>query len=132
MANGSRFNHWAVPNRSEKEAKTFYQHVLGLSFLYQFTLSSELAQRIFSLSRELTVLVFGSEQLKVEVFLDESFLPAKNTVHHVCLEVLNRESVIEKAASLNLPIIRIPREDRVTVFLKDFSGNIVEIKELQE
>ncbi len=121
-------HHWAVANRSEQEAFEFYQEILGLDFLYRFALSPELSGKIFSLSGEIPVLVFGTPLFKVEIFVTEpvSTLPS---VHHICLVVPQRNHILQKVQQRNLPVIRIPRQGRETVFVRDFSGNLIELKE---
>jgi len=126
----AKFNHVAIYNRSAEEARQFYGELLGLTESYHFELAKELAEKIFDVSQALEVLVFTSDTLKLEVFVSGEEVPVATAINHICLEVEERPEFIRRCRSLGLEVREILREHGVTIFVKDFYGNLLEIKEL--
>ena len=126
----TKLNHVAVYNRSEAEARKFYGELLGFEERYRFEVTKELAEKIFDVSQTLQVLVFFSETLKLEVFIAREDLPVATAINHICLEVQQRSEFIRRCRRLGVEVREIPREHGITIFVKDFSGNLLEIKEL--
>lgn len=126
------FNHVAVVNGSEGKARLFYGLLLGLDEAYRFQVDAWLAQKIFGVEKDLAVLVFTAKNFKLEVFI----LPQENLIvpriNHICLDVPDRAGFLSKLRREGLEVLEIPREHGVTVFVKDFYGNLLEIKEMQK
>ena len=51
---------------------------------------------------------------------------------HPCFLVEERDKLVEKAMSMNFPVIKVPRKDGIGyyLFVKDSFQNLYEIKEL--
>ncbi len=126
-----RFNHVAVHNRSRKEAELFYGRILGLDLVYTFTVPADLAQGIFGIPQDLDVFVFGKGDFRIEVFTADAEIPVATAINHICFEIRDRDSFLERCQKEGLDINRIQREQGITVFIKDFNGNLFEIKERQ-
>jgi len=123
-------NHVAVFNRSEKEAKKFYGSLLGLRQTYRFTVDESLAQRIFSMRINLEVLIFENDHLKIEVFISaHKRIPVATAINHICVEVEQRPAFLQKCRQQEIEFMEIQRERGKIIFLKDYSGNLFEIKE---
>ena len=45
-----------------------------------------------------------------------------------CLEVADLESFLEKCRSLKVDVARIPKGDKILTFIRDFDGNLFELK----
>lgn len=126
----TQLNHMAVCNRSADEARRFYAELLGFKEAYQFTVDRELAEKIFDIPQDLQVLVFANNSLKLEVFIPAEQVPIATAINHICLEVEQRPDCIRRCRQLGVEVREIQREHGVTIFVKDFYGNLLEIKEL--
>jgi len=49
-------------------------------------------------------------------------------IAHTCLEVDNFEVFLENCSRLNVDVARIPKGDKILTFIRDFDGNLFEIK----
>jgi catechol 2,3-dioxygenase-like lactoylglutathione lyase family enzyme len=47
---------------------------------------------------------------------------------HVCLEVDDLQDFLKKCRDLDVEISQIPKGDRTLTFIRDFDGNLFEIK----
>ncbi len=122
-------NHIGLMNFNEDDAQNFYGHILGFEEQYRFSLTPEESQSIFSLPQELTVIVFSNGQLKLEIFIPQKSVTFNTGTTHVCLNVEHREMIVERCRQKGLPVLTMQRNDRTAVFVKDFAGNIFELKE---
>ncbi|HFE63695.1 MAG TPA: VOC family protein [Caldithrix sp.] len=129
MENRIRINHVALWNRSEKNADTFYGELLGLEKQYQFTLDAELAFKIFGTRQPLRAIVFANANYRIEVFLSDRDQLQVPVINHICFEIKNREQFLHQCAESGIERIVIPRNGGQTVFIRDFDGNLFEIKE---
>ena len=125
-----RINHIALINDSEKKANKFYQDFLGLKKLRTFKVSSDMASQIFNSKKEYKIIVYSSNQVKIEVFIDEEYKGSKNSIPHICIEVENREKLISKAEKMGIDYLKIPKQDSFYLFIRDYNGNLFEIKEI--
>ena len=124
-----KLSHVALLCSSEQKADHFYQGILGLEKIKAFTLSRELAEKIFGVALECPVLLYGNDQCRVEVFLADPPLEASPRFEHLCLEVENRETFMKTCQAANLKVNLVPKGDRFLLFVNDFDGNLFEIKE---
>lgn len=124
-----KLSHVALVCSSEKRADAFYQGVLELKKIKSFLLSRELAKKIFKTDRECQVLVYGNSRFAVEVFLASPALGRETGFEHVCIEVTNVEEFVKRCEALQVEVNRIPKGDRLLTFVRDYDGNIFEIKE---
>ena len=74
------------------------------------------------------MLVFEKTGIKVEVFISD-FRQANPNFTHFGIMLDNFSEVIEKARRSNVDIIMGRHKDKTVYFLKDFSGNLIEIKQ---
>ena len=124
-----RLNHVALVCRSEQSADDFYEGVLGLKRIKSFALSKNLAREIFGIDRESRVLVYGNDRFTAEIFLAARFPRECTSFEHVCLEVKDREEFVKRCEAFHLEVNRIPKGDALLTFVKDYDGNLFEIKE---
>ena len=120
--------HVGLACSTEENADKFYQELLGLKKSELKTLPSDLSRAIFNFDAELTIIDFRDEKVHFEIFisgpLDERF----GQIAHQCLEVDDLSAFIEKCRTLNVKIRQIPKGDRTLTFIRDFDGNLFEIK----
>jgi catechol 2,3-dioxygenase-like lactoylglutathione lyase family enzyme len=124
-----RLNHVALVCGSEQNADVFYKDVLGLRKIKSFVLSNDLAHRIFGIDREYHVVVYGNDRFTAEVFIDDRSPERDKSLEHVCLEVEDREEFVKKCEAMHVEVNRIPKGDALLTFVKDYDGNLFEIKE---
>ncbi|MDG6006585.1 hypothetical protein BIY37_03775 [Candidatus Brocadia sapporoensis] len=121
-------NHVGITNKNEEQAIRFYQDFLGLEKTREILLPPELSEQLFSLSREIKALVFEKPGLKVEVFISD-FQHANPNFTHFGLMLDNFAEITEKAQRSHVEIILGKHKEKTVYFLKDFSGNLIEIKQ---
>lgn len=123
-------NHIGITNKSEEQALLFYRDFLGLEKTREILLVPELSEQLFSLSQQIKVLVFEKTGMKVEIFISD-FHHANPNFTHFGIVLDNFSEVIEKARCFNVDVIIGRHKDKTVYFLKDFSGNLIEIKQKQ-
>jgi len=121
-------NHLGVTNKSAEQAIRFYQDFLGLEKTREILLPPELSEQLFSLSQEIKVLVFEKPGIKIEVFISD-FQHANPNFTHFGIMLDNLAEVTEKAQRSHVDLIIGKHKDKTVYFLKDFSGNLIEIKQ---
>lgn len=121
-------NHLGVTNKNAEQAIRFYQDFLGLEKTREILLPPELSEQLFSLSQEIKVLVFEKPGIKVEVFISD-FQHANPNFTHFGVMLDNFSEVTEKAQRSRVDLIIGKHKDKTVYFLKDFSGNLIEIKQ---
>lgn len=123
-----QLNHIGIINKSEEQAITFYKDFLGLEKTREILLPPELSVQLFSLSREIKVLVFEKDDFKIEVFISDFQLASPDFIHF-CITVDNLSEITENAPKSKVDLIIGKHKDKTVYFVKDFSGNLIEIKQ---
>ncbi|OQZ03799.1 MAG: hypothetical protein B6D34_06325 [Candidatus Brocadia sp. UTAMX1] len=121
-------NHVGITNKNEEQAIRFYQDFLGLEKTREILLPPELSEQLFSLSLEIKALVFEKPGLKVEVFISD-FQHANPNFTHFGLMLDNFAEITEKAQRSHVELVLGKHKEKTVYFLKDFSGNLIEIKQ---
>ncbi len=124
-----RLRHVALTCSSEPEADRFYRDLLGLKKTEPKKLPPALTEAIFNLSAELSIINYRNEQLHLEVFIAGRNAGPPAAIDHLCIEVDDLRGFIEKCRSLEVRINQVPRGDYFLTFIKDYDGNLFEIKE---
>lgn len=124
-------HHAAIVCRSRDNADRFYGGILGLQHIKTATLDPMMAEQIFGIARECQFMLFSNEQLTVEIFITDTGDKKSPSFEHLCLEVKNSDQFAEKCETQDLEVRRIPRGDTELIFVKDYDGNLFEIKELE-
>ena len=121
-------DHIGLTVLENEDVHGFYEELLGFNRVREFAIDEQTSRRIFGIAQEAAVVVLEKEELTLEIFV----APVKQntTYNHLCLRVKNRESLLQTATARGYPLIKIERKDRPdTCFLKDHSGNMIEVKE---
>ncbi len=124
-----KLNHVALVCSSEQRADDFYEGVLELRKMKSFLLSRELARQIFEIEGECQVFVYGNSLFTVEVFLAKPAPGRETSFEHICVEVKNIEKFVNRCEAMQVEVNRVPKGDRLLTFVKDYDGNLFEIKE---
>ena len=122
--------HVGLVCRTEDHADRFYRDLLGLNKSEPKKLTSDLSRAIFNLDVELQLIDYKNDDTHFEVFITNliDFTPA--VIAHQCLEVGDLPEFIDRCRDLNVEINQIPKGGKILTFIKDFDGNLLEIKEL--
>ena len=123
-----QLNHVGIINKNEEQALKFYQDFLGLKKTREMLLAPELSEQLFSVSQEIKVLVIENEGIKIEVFISD-FQPENPNFTHFGIMVDSLPEITERARQFNADLIIGKHKDKTVYFLKDFSGNIIEVKQ---
>jgi catechol 2,3-dioxygenase-like lactoylglutathione lyase family enzyme len=125
-----RLNHVALVCSSEENASDFYGSILGLERMRTSVLPAGLAQQIFGIDQECQMLVYGNDRFTAEVFVAADVPRRQASFEHVCIEVEDVEAFVRECESRQVSVNRIFKGERLLTFVKDFDGNLFEIKEL--
>lgn len=128
--NKMKLNHVALVCSSEQRADKFYQDVLGFEKVRSFDLPGDLARRIFEVDGECRVLVYGNRLFTIEVFLAMPTHGREPGFEHVCVEVEDIGALITRCETMRVEVNRVPKGDRLLNFVRDYDGNLFEIKEV--
>ena len=120
--------HVGLTSSSEEKADAFYADLLGLTKSDSKALPFELSKAIFNVDSELLMINYQDEQVHFEIFVTGPHGGNSRKIAHTCLEVDNLEVFLEKCRRLNVDIARIPKGEKELIFIKDFDGNLFEIK----
>jgi methylmalonyl-CoA/ethylmalonyl-CoA epimerase len=120
-------NHVGIINESEEKATRFYHGLLGFEKTREFVVSTELAEQLFSVPKDIKVLVFERGGIKIEVFICPECRQPFPDYSHIGFLLDDFQSMKETAQEMG--VLVVGKTDQKTVyFLKDFSGNLIEIK----
>jgi catechol 2,3-dioxygenase-like lactoylglutathione lyase family enzyme len=120
--------HIALAAQSQDHAQRFYVDLLGLTEEKRYTVPAALMETLFGISLETEAIVYGSENVRFELF----FLPGKTPPRppdHTCLKVENVEIFVARCRDAGLEVTVAPKDDRTVTFVRDFDGNHFEIKD---
>jgi methylmalonyl-CoA/ethylmalonyl-CoA epimerase len=120
-------NHVGIINESEEKAVRFYHGILGFEKAREFVVPTKLSEQLFSVSREIKVLVFERDGIKLEVFICHECRQRFPDYSHIGFLLDDFHSIKEKAQQMGVLIVGIT-DEKTVYFLKDFSGNLIEIK----
>jgi methylmalonyl-CoA/ethylmalonyl-CoA epimerase len=121
-------NHIGIVNESEDKAVRFYADLLGLEKTREFVIATELSEQLFSVSREIKVLVFERQGIKIEVFICPGCLPHTPEFRHIGFLVEDFPGMLDKARRSGVEVIEGRSGEKTVHFLRDLSGNLIEIK----
>ncbi|MEE8432577.1 MAG: VOC family protein [Candidatus Desulfatibia sp.] len=124
--------HVALVCGSKENSDKFYEQLLGLKEVNTKILPRELSRQIFDLDSELEIINYADENLHFEIFISdrESSGATKKDkrIEHVCIEIEDMAAFLKKCHSMGVKILQIPKGDKLLVFIKDYDGNLFEIK----
>jgi len=124
-----RIHHIGLVCRSEESADRFYQDVLGLEKTRSFVLSAELSRGLFGFDQSFQVITYLKHDVCFEVFVIEGAAVMAPQFHHAALEVEDRKKFMARCREMQVQIMEIPKEGKVITMIRDFDGNLFEIKE---
>lgn len=120
--------HVALTCSSENKSDRFFKNLLGLEKSEPKTLAPALSKAIFNVDAELLMINYRGEQVHFEIFISADSIIRARQIEHVCLEVDNRQDFLKKCRDLKVEVSQIPKGDRTLIFIRDYDGNLFEIK----
>lgn len=120
-------NHVGIVNESEEKAVRFYHGLLGFEKTREFVVSKKLSEQLFSVSQEIKVLVFERDGIKLEVFICPGCKQPSPDYSHIGFLLDDFHAIKENAQQMGI-LITGSTDEKTVYFLKDFSGNLIEIK----
>jgi len=129
--------HVGLACRSEAESDRFYQDLLGLSKQEPKTLSRDLANAVFGVDRQLIMINYVGDDVRFEIFITDTAgdtarkIPGdpSGPIAHTCLAVDDLEDFLTRCRALDVEVARIPRGNYTVTFIKDYAGNLFEVKD---
>jgi catechol 2,3-dioxygenase-like lactoylglutathione lyase family enzyme len=96
--------------------------------MHSRTVPRTLAKQIFNLDVEYTIINYANDKIHFEIFVDEQKCFDNQKVEHVCIEVDNLEGFLNKCRDRGVEVLQIPRGSSLLTFIRDYDGNLFEIK----
>ena len=121
--------HVALTCSSEKNSDRFYKDLLGLKKSGPKNLPEPLSKAIFKVDAELLMIHYQGKSVHFEVFITDCPVNKNRRIAHVCLQVDDLKSFLQKCRDLDVEISQIPRGERTLTFIRDFDKNLFEIKQ---
>ena len=90
-----------------------------------------LSKAIFNVDSELMMINYQSEQVHFEIFISDHSINDGRQIEHVCIEVDDLPIFLKKCDEIDIDISQIPKGDRTLTFIRDYDGNLFEIKHKQ-
>jgi catechol 2,3-dioxygenase-like lactoylglutathione lyase family enzyme len=115
--------------RSEETADRFYGRLLRLKKSKKKSLPAAISSTLFGINSDLGVLNYMGGNLHFEIFICGGDEPAVKPPAHICLEVRDLDRFLERCRAADIAIIRLPKGDQWITFIRDYDGNLFEIKE---
>ena len=113
----------------EEKACRFYGELLGGELTRRSKLSVDVAQNAFGLDDECEIICFCIDDMVFELFMTGWAEEAPRKISHICIEVENRDALLERAAEMGFAVREAPRGDSSIFFLADLDGNLFEVKD---
>jgi len=123
--------HHGLTFRSKEESDKFFIDFLGLEIKHSFTGEKWLMKECFGVDKDIEIIHYRNEEALLEVFINDNVSEKKDKIVHICIEVDDRDSLVDKAAAIGIESIVIPRKDSEKgyyLFIRDSSNNLYEIK----
>ena len=122
-------DHIGIMNKSEDDAVRFYGELLGLELLKRSVLPAALSVQLFGLERDVDIIVFAGEGLKVEIFICPEGTQPQPDFNHPGLHLDDLQGFIQKAGQAGAELVIGTIPGKTGHFIRDFSGNLLEIKQ---
>lgn len=121
-------NHVGVVNSTAEEAQMFYGDFFGMTLIKDYMVSATLSDALFAVPEGIRMMVFGMEKYKIEVFIHPNHRRESPTIAHFGLLVDHFDELLKRADEHGVTLVIGSHQEKTVYFVKDFSGNMVEIK----
>jgi len=129
MQEDTALHHIALQCSDREKAEIFFTSILGIPKVRSFALSEDLSEAIFAISRSVEIDVYDNDITRIEVFITDTDKPPG--FEHTCIEVISKKELVERCKQHGITPSIIKKAGKDLLFVKDFSGNVYEVKEQQ-
>ena len=123
-------NHVALQCSNKEKAEIFFTKILGISKVKNFAISEGLSESIFAINKRIEIEVYDNGMTRFEVFIGQS--NRTPGYEHICIEVDNKKEFIDRCKKYGIEPLVIKKEGKDLLFVRDFSNNLYEIKEIKK
>ena len=123
-----RWVHMGLSSRSEANGDRFFVDLLGLTKSEPKMLPAPVSRGCFSVDTDLTLIYYDNATTHFEVFIDPERESSTDRIIHACLEVDDRDVFLERCEAAGLQVSRVPKGEKLLTFIRDYDGNLYEIK----
>lgn len=123
-----KLNHAALRVSSVENADRFFRDLLGLERLGPKTISADLSLKVFDIEAEIQAVDYALGDQKFEVFIDPEGFDRPAAIAHMGLDAPDKNDLRMRAEEMGLEVRLVPKGERMLLFIKDFDGNLFEIK----
>ena len=127
MSEETKTVHVALQYKDRKQAEIFFTKVLELSLKKTFNLSEDLSYQIFGKKEDVIVDVYANNYSCFEIFITKTKI--KHYYEHTCIEIKDKEKFIDRCKKYGIEPFFIKKDSKTLLFIRDFAGNLYEIKE---
>ena len=127
MQEKTGINHVALVYSEKEKANLFFNKILGLKLKKTFTLKPNLADQIFGIKQTVSAFSYENKHTRFEIFITRK--KTKPTYEHTCIIVDNKEEFTKRCKKYDLNPFVVEKDGKKYLFLRDFNGNLFEIKE---
>jgi catechol 2,3-dioxygenase-like lactoylglutathione lyase family enzyme len=121
-------NHVGVVNSTAEEAERFYGDFFGMTLINDYMVSPKLSDALFAVPEGIRMMVFGMGKYKIEVFIHPHYRSESPAIAHFGLLVDHFDELLKRADEHGVTLVTGSHQEKTVCFVKDFSGNMVEIK----
>ncbi len=129
MTSDVSIRHVALQCSGQEKAEIFFAKILGIPKAKSFTLSEGLSAALFGLPSSVEIDVYDDGNTCFEIFITPD--TTKAAYGHTCIEVNDKQAFVDQCKKHDLEPMIIKKEGKDLLFVKDFSGNLFEVKEKQ-
>ena len=126
-----RLKHVGLVCRSENNSDRFYENLLGLKKIGSKMVPGDLSRQIFNLDSEYKIVNYANDAIHFEIFIDAHRTHDDKRIEHICLEFEDLKAFLANCQQMAVKILKIHSGDAVLTFIRDFDGNLFELKESQ-
>lgn len=122
--------HIALTISDSEEIENFYEDILLFNLRHKFSLSKGTSMQFFNIEEKADVYVMEHHNTQLEIFLSPG--KERKVFSHICLAYWKAEIAYKKAVEHGYKALVKMNPVNNTCFIWDKSGNMFEIKHIQE
>jgi len=127
MSKKVHLNHVALQCSDREKASIFFTQIMKIPKLRDFSITQELSSKIFGINKNIEIDVYDNSEVRFEVFIVDKI--NKPEYEHVCIDVQDKEEFVDACQKFGLEPFTVKKGERDLLFVRDFSGNLYEVKE---
>jgi catechol 2,3-dioxygenase-like lactoylglutathione lyase family enzyme len=124
-----RIHHVGLVCKTQESADRFYGDLLGLERTRSFPVSTDLSGGLFGFDQGFQAINYVKGDLTFEIFVVQDRAVVHPQLHHLSLEVEDLKGFLERCRRMGVQIIEVPKQGKIITMIKDFDGNLFEMRE---